>query len=114
MNPLLVLDALRASVEEKLAQDVIFEVEWLKVREEWAFMRGTPRRADGGPVDYRNTIYREAVEEGVFDDWICALLTYRNGRWSVTAEAIGATDVPYVGWHREFGAPREIFDHTDE
>ena len=49
------------------------------------------------------------IKGGVFDDWICALLNERGGKWRVVKYVIGATDVAYEGWDKEFDAPPDIF-----
>jgi hypothetical protein len=104
-----IADALRAPVEKELKQRVVFKIDHLKVSGEWAFLRGVPQRPNGGKVDYGITRYRQAIEDGVFDDWICALLRKRAGKWQVVKYVIGATDVAYEGWDEEYKAPPAIF-----
>lgn len=104
-----IMDALRAPVMQDLGQRVVFVVEDLKVKDGWAFLFGTPRQPNLKAVDYRKTRYAEDVKEGMFDDNISALLHRESGAWKVKAFIIGATDVPWVPWPEEFGAPREIF-----
>ncbi|SRR6266480_551142 len=65
-----ITDALRVPVERKLKQEVIFKIDHLKAQNNWAFLVGTPRRPDGGPIDYRNTAYAEAQKAGAFDDGV--------------------------------------------
>ena len=104
-----ILDALRVPVEKELGPKLVFKVDHLKVQGGWAFLRGVPQRPGGRAVDYKGTVYAQAREDGVFDDWVCALLRKRGGKWQVVKYVIGATDVPYVGWDEEFGAPAAIF-----
>ena len=104
-----IADALRAPVEKELRQKVVFKIDHLKAGGDWAFLRGVPQRAGGGKVDYSATPYRQRIEDGVFDDWICALLRKRAGKWQVVKYVIGATDVVYEGWDEEYGAPSSIF-----
>jgi hypothetical protein len=105
-----IMDALRVPVQRELKQPVIFKVDHLKVLQGWAFMRGVPKRPDGGSVSYKGTPYQEALEAGAFDDWICALLQKREGKWQVVIHVIGATDVVYEGWDRKYKAPSAIFE----
>ena len=105
-----VADALRAPVEKELKQKVVFKLEHLKVSGDWAFLRGVPQRPGGGRVDYSTTAYQQRIEDGVFDDWICALLRKRAGKWQVVKYVIGATDVVYEGWDKEYKAPSAIFN----
>ena len=104
-----ILDALRSEVEAELKESVVFKVDHLKVQNSWAFMRGVPQRPDGKRMDYKGTAYEEAIKEGIFDDWVCALMKKEEGKWRVVSYAIGATDVVYEGWDKEYKAPTEIF-----
>jgi len=103
------MDALRVPVEKSLKQKVIFQVDSLKVLGNWAFMTGKPRTPKGSAIDYKKTSYREAIEAGAFDDWVCALFKKSNGKWKVVQHAIGATDVVWDGWDKQYGAPKSIF-----
>ena len=89
-----IADALRAPVERELKQKVIFKIESLKLKGDWAFLRGVPQR----------------IEDGVFDDGVVALLRKRAGKWQVVKYVIGATDVPYVTWDKDYKAPSAIFN----
>lgn len=103
------MDALRLPVEKDLNKKVVFKVDHLKVQGDWAFMRGVPQQSNGARMDYRGTAYQQAIKAGFFDDWICALWRNKNGRWQVVKYVIGATDVVYDGWDKEYGAPAAIF-----
>lgn len=104
-----IMDALRAPVEKSLKKSAEFKVDHLKVKSGWAFMRGVPQQPGGMKMDYKGTEYQSAIEDGVFDDWICALLKKENGKWKVVRYVIGATDVVFDGWDKEFGIGPEIF-----
>jgi hypothetical protein len=104
-----ILDALRSPVESELKKAVVFKVDHIKVLNGWAFMRGVPQRPNGKRMDYKGTPYEEAIKEGAFDDWICALMHKGKGKWEVVSYVIGATDVAYEGWDKEYKAPSEIF-----
>lgn len=106
-----IVDALRAPVERKLRQPVIFKIDHLKVMNGWAFLLGAPRRPDGRTIDYNRTPYRDAYEHGMFGDDVMGLLRKQNGKWRVVAHVVGATDVAYEGWDRKYHAPRAIFPH---
>jgi hypothetical protein len=104
-----IMDTLRVPVKRELKNGVIFKIDALKVQDGWAFVRGVPKSPDGGPMDYRGTVYEENQRQGVFDDWFCALLRKRGERWQVVTYSIGATDVAYEGWDKKYHAPRAIF-----
>jgi hypothetical protein len=103
------MDALRVPVQKELKQKVVFKVDHLKVQDDWAFMRGVPQQPNGKPVNYKVTPYARDIKEGVFDDWICALLRKQKGKWRVVVHVIGATDVAYDGWDKKYKAPSAIF-----
>ena len=100
-----ILDAARAAVHEQLRQPVRFRVDHLRVRGGWAFLQATPQRPDGRPPDYRGTPYQEAMDAGAFDDQATALLRREGAAWRVVAFNLGATDVVWEPWAREFGCP---------
>jgi hypothetical protein len=104
-----IVDALRAPVEKQLKRPVIFKIEHLKAQNNWAFLIGRPQNSDGSAIDYTRTVHRDAVDAGAFDDGIVALLRKTNGKWKVIQYVIGATDVPYVDWDKEYRAPKGIF-----
>lgn len=105
-----IVDALRAPVERELKKKAVFKIEHLRVQGDWAFLRGVPRQPGGGAMNYRGTGYQGAIDAGAFDDGIVALLQRRRGgKWRVVRYVIGATDVPYVEWDKEFKAPSAIF-----
>ncbi len=105
-----IADALRAPVKTELQTDVIFKINRLKVQGEWAFLAGVPLKPNGSEMDYKGTVYQEAIREGAFDGGIFALLRKTDGQWITVRYVIGATDVPYVDWPQELGAPKAIFE----
>lgn len=106
-----ITDTLRVPVEKKLKQRVVFNIDHLKVEDGWAFMFGAPRKPGGGRLDYSKTAYAEAEAAGMFDDNISALLHKVRGRWTVVKYVIGATDVVYLDWDKQYHAPSGIFPH---
>ncbi|MGA9767698.1 MAG: hypothetical protein WBV94_01560 [Blastocatellia bacterium] len=104
-----IMDALRVPVETALKKTVEFKVDHLKVKSNWAFLRGVPRQPGGKKMDYKGTEYQSAIDDGVFDDWICAILKKEKDKWKVVRYVIGATDVAYEGWDEEFGIGPDIF-----
>lgn len=108
-----IMNALRVPVEKELKKKAIFAVSHLKVQGNWAFMTGTPQKADGSQMDYRGTIYQQEQENGAFDDGIVALLKKTGGKWRVVKYLIGATDVPYGYWWKDYKAPKAVFPYTE-
>lgn len=104
-----IMDAVRAAVGPELRRPVKFLVQTLNVLEDWAFMIATPQQPDGRPFDYTGTVYEEQIREGAFDDALDALIHYHDGRWTVVAVVIGATDVAWEPWSARYNAPQAIF-----
>jgi len=104
-----VLDGLRVRVQKELGQKVVFRVDDIRIYKTWSFMRGQPLSPSGKVIDYKKTIYKEALKEGLFDDWVCAVLKRKNNKWIIVRYVLGATDVAYDGWDQELGLPRALF-----
>ena len=105
------LDALRAPVADELNQPVQFMVDTLRVQGDWAFYAGTVQRPDGRPIDFARAGFAERIAEGMFDGPGTYGLMHRvGGRWTVTVHVIGPTDVAYLGWSDEYGAPASLFE----
>ena len=54
-------------------------------------------------------MHEEAIRQGAFDDEIAALLHKKGSRWTVTKYVIGATDVAWDGWDKQYKAPSALF-----
>jgi hypothetical protein len=104
-----IISAARATIARELNEPFELLVSRLSVQGDWAFVAATPQQPNGRPYDYTGTRYQAMIEEGAFDDWLCALLRRGEGRWDVVALEIGATDVPYAGWSEQYQAPSAIF-----
>lgn len=112
-----IVNALRARVERELKQQVVFKFSdnaSFRVQNGWAFLGATPQRRDGKKIDYRKTIYHDAVESGAFDEGIFALLRKRGNTWRIVAYSYGATDVAWLEWSSEHNAPKSIFPFPKE
>jgi hypothetical protein len=107
------MDAIRGPVQKDIGQKVQFKVDWLKVQGNWAFLKGKPVQANGKDIDYHGTKYEEAVKAGAFGYGIDCLYRRTGGAWKVVKYVLGASDVPYTMWWKEFGAPKKIFDLTE-
>lgn len=105
------LDALRGPVEKDLGQPVQFVVSLLRVQGAWAFIIATPQTKTGQPIDYARTHYAQAIADGVFDGGtVFALLKSDSGAWSVKEFVIGPTDVAFLAWPEQHGAPASLFE----
>lgn len=110
-----ILNAVRGPVQQELHMEVRFKVHELRTDGEWAFLNVVPLTKDYKRIDYAHTKYAKDAREGLFDDWICALVRKQpHQSWSVVALSIGATDAPFVDWPRRFGAPERVVMPTSD
>jgi hypothetical protein len=103
-----ILDAVRPAVEADLGQPVLFDVASIRTDGAWAYVSATPLTPDYQPVDYSKTKHARDIEEGVFDDWLCALVQKEGDGWTLRILEIGATDAPFIAWPGRFGVPVEV------
>ena len=96
------LDVIRPHVQREMAAAVVFHEVQLRVAGDWAFIYAEPRSSSGERFD----AFRARCE---CDDVIYALLRRRSGRWTIVKLVVGATDVSWVTWSEDYGAPRGIF-----
>ncbi len=104
-----ILDALRVPVEKELNQSVVFVIDTIKVKSDFAFVLGQSVQPSGAPIDYSKTPYLEAVQAGAFSDEAIGLLHWSGGSWKVLIYNVGATDVAWLDWAQQYGAPQAIF-----
>lgn len=85
------MDAVRPVVQAKVGGSVQFVVNHIAVSGAHAFVMLEPQRPGGAEIVYRG-------EDAEFMDGLHteALLTRRNGRWTVEDHAIGSTDAWYL------------------
>lgn len=105
-----IMDALRVPVGKELKQEVIFTVDKLNVQGDWAFFTGEPKAKDGGEPNWKITKYQAFMDNGDFESGLHALLKKTGGKWSVTTYMMNCHDVCYMGWDKEYKAPKAIFD----
>lgn len=104
------MDALRVPIAKELKQDVIFTVDKLKVQGDWAFFSGQPKNKDGGEPNWKITKYQEFIQNGDFEEGLHALLKNTDGKWNVVKYMMNCHDVCYLGWDKEYKAPKSIFE----
>ncbi|MDJ0514162.1 MAG: hypothetical protein QNJ62_12040 [Methyloceanibacter sp.] len=108
-----ILNALRKPIVRELGQGVRFVIERLSVCRGWAFVEATPQSSTGEAVDWSISSYADAVKHDACGGYVHALLVRRSGQWRVRHYQICATDVPYVSWAKEFGAPTQLFPYSE-
>jgi len=108
-----IMDTVREPVEKELKQRVVFVVAQLKVCRDWAFLEATPQQPDGRPVDWSIGVYADAIADDMCGGYIHALMAKKGGSWQMREHVICATDVPWVGWAEQYGAPAALFPRLD-
>lgn len=105
-----IMDALRVPVGKDLKQEIIFTVDKLNVQGDWAFFAGQPKNKDGGEPNWKITKYQEFIDNGDFENGLFGLLKKTDGKWQVIEYLMNCHDVCYLGWEKEFKAPKAIFE----
>ncbi len=108
-----ILNALRKPIARELGQAVRFRIETVSVCRGWAFVEATPQRPNGKPIDWSVSSYADAVANDACGLLVHGLLAKNKGQWKVRQTVVCATDVPYVTWAKEFGAPVQIFPYQE-
>jgi len=103
------LDAARASVQTQLHKPVRFAVKQLRQMAGWAFLHASLLDPNDRPISYADTAYATADRHGQKSGTYVALLRLEHGRWIVRVDRIGATDVPWTNWSRDYAAPAALF-----
>lgn len=103
--------ALAAPASADIGRPVTFQVTTKRVEGDWGFIVGQPWTPEGAQLDWSTTRYAEQAREGMLDGngTTYALLRRQNGTWTVTAFAVGPTDVAYADWPQSYGAPASLF-----
>lgn len=102
-----VLDAIRPRAQGELGGAVEFVVDEMRVQDNFCFTRLEPQRPGGAKIAKWETIY--AQEEFMDGLTIFALLGRTGNGWLVIEYVVGPTDVAYLPWPEQHGAPRSIF-----
>lgn len=104
------LAALTPVVSTAIGQPVSFTIDTVRVDNDWAWLVVQPQAADGSPLDWSQTSFASAHENGVMDGngTTYALLKREAGQWRVLEHTIGPTDVAYIDWPARHGVPPEL------
>lgn len=104
------LTALTATIEQDLGQKVNFRLETARVEGAWGWVVATPLTLQGAVIDFSKTHYAEQAKEGLLDGdgVIHALMQQVDGAWTVHAFDLGSTDVAWLTWPKDYGAPADL------
>lgn len=111
-----ILESLTGFVGIGFGAPLSFQPTTVRVQDDWAWVIAQPRAPDGGPLDWSRTSYAEQAREGMLDGdgTTYALLQRQNDRWTVMNFVIGPTDVAYLDWTAQHGAPPELITPPGE
>lgn len=109
-----ILDAARQPIQTQLGKPVRFVVNTLNTAQNWAFLDARMVEEDGSPFSYRNTTEDEASQHGLKSNNFVALLRCQPDHCSVVTYRIGPTDVAWMSWASEYGAPKELFPNLGD
>lgn len=109
-----ILEVLKQALQPDLKQKPRMVVEVLTLKGGFAYFHGRVKDSTGKDIDFKKTVYKDAVKEGLFDgDGTAALLKKSGSKWKVLTYAVGPTDVAWACWWKEFKAPKDIFDYAE-
>ncbi|MBL7794232.1 MAG: hypothetical protein JNK77_18015 [Saprospiraceae bacterium] len=103
------IDALRPTVEQELTIPVALRIELYTTEGSVVFLAGTVTSPNGSPLDFSKTPFATEWEGGSYSDSVFALLKHDGDNWKVITSSVGATDVPYICWWKEFNLPITLF-----
>jgi hypothetical protein len=104
--------ALAPIASTEIGQSVALQIQTSRVMNEWAWVIAMPTQPDGAAIDWSTSAMASRHENGVLGDngMIYALLRQDNGAWTVVEHVIGPTDVAWLDWPAQHGAPEALFE----
>ena len=106
------LAVITPTVSTELGVPVSLEQSHIRIMNEWAWVIAIPRQPNGAPIDWMTTTRASAYENGVMDESgaTYTLLKQEAGAWGMVAQTIAPTDVAWLSWPEEYGAPAALFE----
>lgn len=114
-NSAALLSVLTPVVAAEIGVPVRLEIKQVNVQDEWAWIAVQPLQTDGSAIAWSTTALASRYENGAMDEsgGAYALLKQENGAWRIVTHVIAPTDVAWLSWPAEYGAPAEIMGFTD-
>jgi hypothetical protein len=103
------MNVVRTRVERTLRTKVIFEVHDANRVGDWAFMTAEPKNPNGSAIHYERTPVAKEWKAGVFGGIVVALYKKQGSRWTLRRYNFGASDVEWLDWGKQTGAPKSVF-----
>ncbi len=104
------LAALTPAIAAEIGQPVRLEVTTVRVQDDWAWVSVQTLQPDGSPIDWTTTALASRFENGAMDEsgGAYALLRNENGAWRLVTHVVAPTDVAWLAWPAEHGAPEAL------
>lgn len=96
---------------DQLGKPVRLQVKVLRTSGPWAFVKGYMTELNGSSIHYEGTPFAPAAEHGAKSPAYAGLFRHADGQpWSRVTSAIGPTDVAWLHWDTEYGAPADLIE----
>ena len=96
--------------KEVNGQKIVFVIHTLNVMGDWAFMNSSLQLANGKPVNWIKTKYKEDAQAGDIENNAIGLFRKNSqGQWVVLETSFNATDAWYLSWAKHYGISDKIF-----
>ncbi len=114
-NSAAMISALTPIVAAEIGAPVRLEIKQVNVQQEWAWVTVQPLQPDGSAITWSTTALASRYENGAMDEsgYTYALLKQENGAWRIVTHVIAPTDMAWLSWPTEYGAPADIMGFTD-
>jgi len=105
-----ILTAATPAVSATIGQPISLSPTTVNVQDDWAWVVAQPQTPEGGAIDWSATSFAEDAALGVLDGGgtTYVLLKSENGAWRVLDHVVGPTDVAWINWPTQYGAPAEL------
>jgi hypothetical protein len=102
-----VLAAAAPVVSATIGLSVSLSPTTVNIQDDWAWVVAQPQTPEGGAIDWSATAFAEDAALGVLDGGgtTYVLLKRENGAWRVLDHVVGPTDVAWINWPTQYGAP---------
>lgn len=103
----------------QLGKPVRLQVKVLRTSGSWAFVKGIMTELNGESIHYQGTPFAPAAEHGAKSPVYAGLFRRADGApdgfpdgdgWRRVTSALGPTDVAWLHWDTEYGAPAALID----
>jgi hypothetical protein len=105
-----IMEAVRAVTNAELGEPIQFVVSSARILDGWAFIDATPEKEEGVRIYYEVTRYAEAVEFGLFEERVLALLRESELGWVLFEHNLGDGVKVIADWIDRYEVPEALFE----